>query len=125
MIDETMISAFSEEDMNADENIPVNDAEINTSSEKAKVSKSEKRLERLAVLKEKYEKASTAQEAAAKKTESISSQIEKLEKEIRTEEIAEIDKLRIEKNFSYGDIAKIIRNVPDGMTADDIINLFV
>ena len=36
-----------------------------------------------------------------------------------------IDKLRIEKNFSYGDIAKIIRNVPDGMTADDIINLFV
>ena len=39
--------------------------------------------------------------------------------------IAEIDKLRIEKNFSHGDIAKIIRNVPDGMTADDIINLFV
>ena len=120
-----MISAFSEEDMNADENIPVNDAEKNTSPEKTKVSKSEKRLERLAVLKEKYEKASTAQEAAAKKTESISSQIEKLEKEIRTEEIAEIDKLRIEKNFSYGDIAKIIRNVPNGMTADDIINLFV
>ena len=125
MIDETMISAFSEEDMNADENIPVNDAEKNTSPEKAKVSKSEKRLERLAALKEKYEKASTAQEAAAKKTESISSQIEKLEKEIRTEEIAEIDKLRSEKNFSYRDIAKIIRNIPDGMTADDIINLFV
>lgn len=125
MIDETMISAIPEEDVNTDENIPVNDAEKNTSPEKAKVSKSEKRLERLAVLKEKYEKASTAQEAAAKKTESISSQIEKLEKEIRTEEIAEFDKLRIEKNFSYGDIAKIIRNVPDGMTADDIINLFV
>ena len=120
MIDETMISAIPEEDMNADENIPVNDAEKNTSPEKSKASKSEKRLERLAVLKEKYEKASTAQ-----KTESISSQIEKLEKEIRTEEIAEIDKLRIEKNFSYGDIAKIIRNVPNGMTADDIINLFV
>lgn len=125
MIDETMISAIPEEDMNADENIPINDAEKNTSPEKAKVSKSEKRLERLAALKEKYEKASTAQEAAAKKTESISSQIEKLEKEIRTEEIAEIDKLRSEKNFSYRDIAKIIRNIPDGMTADDIINLFV
>ena len=121
MIDETMISAFPEEYISENE-IPKADP---VSAEKAKVSKSEKRLERLAVLKEKYEKASTAKEAAAKKTESISSQIEKLEKEIRTEEIAEIDKLRIEKNFSYGDIAKIIRNVPDGMTADDIINLIV
>lgn len=121
MIDETMTSVIT------DNYIPQNDipkAEP-VSAEKPKVSKSEKRLERLAALKEKYEKANTAQEAAVKKTESIITQIEKLEKEIRTEEIAEIDKLRIEKNFSYGDIAKIIRNVPDGMTADDIINLFV
>ena len=35
MIDETMISAIHEEDMNADENIPVNDTEKNTSPEKA------------------------------------------------------------------------------------------
>lgn len=63
MIDETMISAFPEEDISENE-IPKADP---VSAEKAKVSKSEKRLERLAVLKEKYEKASTAQEAAAKK----------------------------------------------------------
>lgn len=125
MNDEIITAVADDNSINESNTVPVNDTEKNVSPEKLKVSKAEKRLEKLTALKGKYEKASEARETAAKKADSINAQIEKLEKEIHAEEIAEIDKLCVEKNMSYGDIALIMRNIPDGMTAEEVINLFV
>lgn len=125
MNDEIITAVADDNSINESNTVSVNDAEKTISPEKPKVSKAEKRLEKLMSLKEKYEKASEARKTAAKKVDSINAQIEKLEKEIHAEEIAEIDKLCAEKNMSYGDIALIMRNIPDGMTAEEVINLFV
>ncbi len=104
--------------------IEVNDTENNVSVTNAKVSKADKRLEKLTALKGKYEKAASAKEAAAKKADNINAQIEKLEKEIHAEEIAEIDRVLSEKGMSYKDIVTLLKSIPDGMTAVDVKNLF-
>lgn len=106
------------------EEIKTNEAERNVSPEKSKLSKADKRLEKLTALKEKYEKASSVQAEAARKADSINAQIEKIKMEIHAEEIAEIDRLCAEKGLTYSDISRILKAVPDGMTADEIINYF-
>lgn len=93
-------------------------------AEKEKITKSDKRLEKLLSLREKYEKAATAQATATKKANDINAQISKIEKEIHAEEVAEIDRLCEEKNLSYKDIALILKSIPAGMTAENVSRLF-
>lgn len=87
--------------------------------------KADKRLEKLSVLKEKYEKAAAAQAAAEKKTESLNAQIIKIRNEIHAEEAAVLDRICSEKNLSYKDIADIIGSIPDNMTTEEIKRLFL
>lgn len=124
MNDDIKTSVLSDKDISENEAIPENDGEGKNSPETIKTSKADKRLERLTALKEKYEKAASAQAAATKKAEGINAQIFKIEKEIHAEEIAEIDRLCAEKNLSYKDIALILKSIPVGMTADDVSRLF-
>lgn len=104
---------------------PANEAEKNVSPESIKASKTDKRLEKLTALKEKYEKAFSVQAEATRKADSINAQIMKIEKEINTEEIAEVEELCSEKTLVFSDLARIIKAFPDDMTADGIINYFV
>lgn len=124
MNDEIITAVADDNSINESNTVSVNDAEKTISPEKPKVSKAEKRLEKLMSLKEKYEKASEARKTASKKADSINAQIEKLEKEIHAEEIAEVEELCSEKALAFSDLARVIRAFPDGMTADDIINYF-
>lgn len=103
---------------------PANEAEKNVSPESIKASKTDKRLEKLTALKEKYEKAFSVQAEATRKADSINAQIMRIENEIHAEEIAEVEKLCSEKALAFSDLARVIRAFPDGMTADDIINYF-
>lgn len=109
----------------AEKDMPVNEVEKNVSPESIKASKTDKRLEKLTALKEKYEKAFFVQAEATRKADSIYAQIMKIEKEIHAEEISEIEVLCSEKALAFSDLARIIKAFPDGMTADDIINYFV
>lgn len=109
----------------AEKDMPANKAEKNAFLESIKASKIDKRLEKLTTLKEKYEKAFSMQAEATRKADSINAQIMKIEKEIHTEEIAEVESLCSEKALAFSDLARIIRAFPDGITADDIINYFV
>lgn len=124
MNDEIKNTAIADKNILENEAIPENAVEGKNSPETIKTSKADKRLERLTALKEKYEKAASAQAAATKKAEGINAQISKIEKEIHAEEIAEIDRLCAEKNLSYKDIALILKSIPAGMTADDVSRLF-
>lgn len=85
-----------------------------------KKSKTDKRLEKLNALKDKYGKAVLAQETATKKTQDISAQIEKIENELHAEEAAELDKVCAEKNLSYREIANFLMKIPEDMTLTDI-----
>lgn len=108
----------------AEKYTPANEAEKNISPESIKASKTDKRLEKLTALKEKYEKAFSVQAEATRRADCINAQIMKIEKEIHAEEIAEVEGLCSEKTLAFSDLARIIRAFPDGMTADDIINYF-
>ena len=88
-------------------------------------SKTDKRLEKLNALKEKFEKAISAQECAEKKTQNISLQIEKIEKELHAEETAELDKACEIKKLSYREIARFLMSIPEDMTLTDIKNLIL
>ena len=118
MSEDIKTAAIAENDM------PVNEAEKNVSTESIKASKTDKRLKKLTALKEKYEKAFSVQTEATRKADSINAQIMKIEKEIHAEEIAEVESLCSEKSLAVSDLARIIRAFPDGITADDIINYF-
>ena len=85
-----------------------------------KKSKTDKRLEKLNALKDKYGKAILAQETATKKTQDISAQIEKIENELHAEEAAELDKACAVKNLSYREIANFLMKITDDMTLTDI-----
>ena len=124
MNDEIKNSVLSDKDISENEAIPENDGEGKNPPETIKTSKADKRLEKLLSLKEKYEKAASAQAAATKKANDINAQISKIEREIHAEEIAEIDRLCAEKNLSYKDIALILKSIPESMTADDVSKLF-
>lgn len=125
MNDEIKNLVLSDKDISENEAIPENDGEGKNSPETIRTSKADKRLERLTALKEKYEKAASAQAAATKKANDINAQISKIEKEIHAEEIAEIDRLCKEKNLSYKDIALILKSILVGMTADDVKKFYV
>lgn len=120
MNDEIKNSVLSDKDISGNEAVSENIGEGKISPENIKTSKADKRLEKLLSLKEKYEKAASAQAAATKKANDINAQISKIEREIHAEEIAEIDRLCTEKNLSYKDIALILKSIPVGMTADDV-----
>lgn len=55
----------------AEKDMPVNEAENNVSPESIKASKTDKRLEKLTALKEKYEKAFSVQAEATRKADCI------------------------------------------------------
>lgn len=101
------------------ENVPLEHLEKTAE----KKSKTDKRLEKLNALKDKYGKAVLAQETAEKKTQDISAQIEKIENELHAEEVAELDKVCAEKNLSYREIAKFLMKIPEDMTLTDILNM--
>lgn len=101
------------------ENVPLEHLEKTAE----KKSKTDKRLERLNALKDKYGKAVLAQETATKKTQDISVQIEKIENELHAEEVAELDKACVEKNLSYREIAEFLMKIPEDMTLTDILNM--
>lgn len=82
--------------------------------------KTEKLLERLATLKDRYEKAVTAQATAEKKTQDIYEQIVKVENDIRAETLKELQTVCGEKNLSYDELAEFIRAIPDDMTLEEI-----
>ena len=98
------------------ENVPLEHLEKTAE----KKSKTDKRLEKLNALKDKYGKAVLAQETAEKKTQDISAQIEKIENELHAEEAAELDKVCAEKNLSYREIANFLMKIPEDMTLTDI-----
>lgn len=98
-------------------------AEKKETPEAPKQTREEKRLEKLMILKEKYEKAAFVKEAAEKKADSIHAQIAKIENEIQTEEIAEITRLCGEKNVSYKEVAFLLQNIPNGKNADYVVKL--
>ncbi len=98
------------------ENVPLEHLEKTAE----KKSKTDKRLEKLNALKDKYGKAVLAQETAEKKTQDISAQIEEIENELHAEEVAELDKVCAEKNLSYREIAKFLMKIPEDMTLTDI-----
>lgn len=80
------------------ENVPLEHLEKTAE----KKSKTDKRLEKLNALKDKYGKAVLAQETAEKKTQDISAQIEEIENELHAEEVAELDKVCAEKICHIG-----------------------
>ena len=98
------------------ENVPLEHLEKTAE----KKSKTDKRLEKLNALKDKYGKAVLAQETAEKKTQDISAQIEEIENELHAEEVAELDEVCAEKNLSYREIAKFLMKIPEDMTLTDI-----
>ena len=98
------------------ENVPLEHLEKTAE----KKSKTDKRLEKLNALKDKYGKAVLAQETAEKKTQDISAQIEEIENELHAEEVAELDKVCAEKNLSYREIANFLMKIPEDMTLTDI-----
>lgn len=98
------------------ENVPLEHLEKTAE----KKSKTDKRLEKLNALKDKYGKAVLAQETAEKKTQDISAQIEEIENELHAEEAAELDKACAVKNLSYREIANFLMKIPDDMTLTDI-----
>lgn len=120
MNDDIKTSVLSDKDISGNEAVSENNGASKNPPETIKTSKADKRLEKLLSLKEKYEKAASAQAAATKKANDINAQISKIEKEIHAEEIAEIDRLCKEKNLSYKDIALILKSISVGMTADDV-----
>ena len=101
------------------ENVPLEHLEKTAE----KKSKTDKRLEKLNALKDKYGKAVLAQETAEKKTQDISAQIEEIENELHAEEAAELDKVCAEKNLSYREIANFLMKIPEDMTLTDILNM--
>lgn len=101
------------------ENVPLEHLEKTAE----KKSKTDKRLEKLNALKDKYGKAVLAQETAEKKTQDISAQIKEIENELHAEEVAELDKVCAEKNLSYREIAKFLMKIPEDMTLTDILNM--
>ena len=102
------------------ENVPLEHLEKTAE----KKSKTDKRLERLNALKDKYGKAVLAQETATRKTQDISAQIEEIENELHAEEAAELDKACAVKNLSYREIAEFLMKIPEDMTLTDILNMF-
>lgn len=101
------------------ENVPLEHLEKTAE----KKSKTDKRLERLNALKDKYGKAVLAQETATRKTQDISAQIEEIENELHAEEAAELDKACAVKNLSYREIAEFLMKIPEDMTLTDILNM--
>ena len=101
------------------ENVPLEHLEKTAE----KKSKTDKRLEKLNALKDKYGKAVLAQETAEKKTQDISAQIEEIENELHAEEAAELDKACAVKNLSYREITKFLMKIPEDMTLTDILNM--
>lgn len=124
MNDDIKTSVLSDKDISGNEAASENIGASKNPPETAKTSKADKRLEKLLSLKEKYEKAASAQAAATKKANDINAQISKIEREIHAEEIAEIDRLCTEKNLSYKDIALILKSIPESMTVADVSKLF-
>ena len=79
-------------------------AEVSEKKEESGASKDAKRAERLKILREKQEKALTAQAAAEKRTNDINSQIAKIEQDIHNDEIKMLDDLCRKNNMDYKSI---------------------
>ncbi len=107
------------------ENVSLEHTEKTEVKESVKKSKTNKRIEKLNALKDKYEKAVMAQETAERKTQDINEQIEKIESEIHAEETAELDSACELKKLSYRQVAEFIKQIPEDMTLADILNIIL
>ncbi|MCR5167162.1 MAG: hypothetical protein K6C13_08095 [Oscillospiraceae bacterium] len=88
--------------------------ETHENQEESGVSKEAKRAERLKILRERQEKALTAQAAAEKRTQDINSQIAKIEQDIHKDEIKMLDELCKKNDINYKEIAEFL-NYPHNM----------
>lgn len=78
--------------------------------------KTDKRAEKLKALREKREKAISAQNAAEKKTKDINAQIAKIEKEIHCDEVRALDNLCADKGMNYAEVTAFLAALTEKMT---------
>ena len=79
-------------------------AEFSEKKEESGASKDAKRAERLKILRERQEKALTAQAAAEKRTNDINLLIAKIEQDIHNDEIKALDEFCSKNNMNYKSI---------------------
>lgn len=70
--------------------------------------KENRREEKLNALRQKREKALSAQSAAEKKTKDITAQIAKIERDIHNDEVKILDDLCMQKGYTYAEIASFL-----------------
>ncbi|MGN0553747.1 MAG: hypothetical protein ACI4I1_10205 [Oscillospiraceae bacterium] len=110
------------------EAVPVPTADVpvghlEKSDKKANSDKSDKRIEKLSALKEKYEKAAAVQAAAEKKTKEIFSQISKIEKDLKAEKIAELEKV-CGKDIDITEITGLVKVIKKAeLSVSEVIEL--
>ena len=81
-------------------------AEVTEKKEESGVSKDAKRAEKLKILRERQEKALSAQAAAEKRTNDINLQIAKIEQDIHNDEIKMLDDFCEKNNMNYKSIVE-------------------
>lgn len=77
-------------------------------------------LKKLDLLKEKHTKSIESEKNAANRTKLLADQITKVKKEIHAEEVARMDKLCEEHNFTYDEIIGFFNGFPTTATIEDI-----
>lgn len=96
----------------------------NTAVQETKTAeKTDKRMEKLKLLRQKREKAVSAQSAAEKKTKDISAQIAKIERDIHNDEVRLLDGLCAKKNLTYNEIADFLTALTEKMTLPEAAEL--
>ena len=81
-------------------------AEVTEKKEESGVSKDVRRAEKLKILRERQEKALSAQAAAEKRTNDINLQIAKIEQDIHNDEIKMLDDFCEKNNMNYKSIVE-------------------
>lgn len=99
---------------------PAEENKPETTKDNISVSRMEKLIEKRDILKEKHAKSIENEKTAANRTKVIEAQMEKVAKEIHTEEVVKMDKFCAERNFTYDEIIEYFEDYPKGATIADI-----
>lgn len=89
-------------------------------NESSKEDDTDKKSVKLKALKKRYDNAVSAQESAEKRKKDIKAQIDKLEKQIHSDEIAELDNACGKKKITYKQIIELIWAIPEGVEIEEI-----
>ena len=108
------------EEHSQSENVVSADEKSESRKETAPVDRMGKLIEKRELLKEKLAKSIENEKSAANRTKLIEAQIAKVEKEIHAEEVAKMDKLCSERNFTYDDIMGYFKRFSKDATMEDI-----